>query len=165
MIYTAPCSFSLEKSLLLLPEAITTIVSMVATINQLLSLLKEEGVQALKNIWSVPNFPIEVIPCIQARHTARVPNKIALHYRAANSNNEKNSSGNEIHITYHGYIMQSEGIWNSKECISKRVDNLTTNWMFTAVATLLDTKHYHGKSADAVHKASMVIACQSLWHG
>ena len=161
MIYTAPCSFSLEKSLLLLPEAITTIVSMVATINQLLSLLKEEGVQALKNIWSVPNFHI----ARQARHTARVPNKIALHYRAANWNNEKNSSGNEIRITYHGYIMQSEGIWNSKECISKRVNNLTTNWMFTAVATLLDTKHYHGKSADAVHKASMVIACQSLWHG
>lgn len=37
--------------------------------------------------------------------------------------------------------------------------------MFTAVATLLDTKYYHGKSADAVYKASMVIACQSLWHG
>lgn len=59
-------------------------------------------------------------------------------------------------------VMQSEGIWNSKECISKRVHNLTTNRMFTAVATLLDTKYYHGKSADAVHKASMVTACQSL---
>ena len=39
---------------------------------------------------------------------------------------------------------------NRKECISKRVNSLILHPMFTAVVSLLDTKSYRGKPANAV---------------
>ena len=165
MAYTFPYSLSLEKSSLLMSEAITTIESTVATITQLPGVVEEEGVQALKRSDLFPTLHKEVTPCIQADDTARVPNEIVLRCRAANCDDEETASGDEIPITYHGYVMRGSGIdasmrqvfptikkiaRNLKECICKRVDNLISDPMFTTVATLMDTKSYRGKSADTV---------------
>ena len=165
MAYTFPCSLSLEKSSLLMSEAITTIESTVATVTQLPGVVEEEGVQALKRSDLFLTFHKEVTPCIQADDTARVPKEIALRCRAANCDDEETASGDEIPITYHGYVMRGSGIdasmrqvfptikkiaRNLKECICKSVDNLISDPMFTVVATLMDTKSYRGKSADTV---------------
>ena len=108
----------------------------------------------------------ELIPCIPADDTARVPNKIALRRRAANCSDEESSSENEIPITYHGYIMRGSRVnvnmeqvfltakkivSNLQERISKRVNNLESDSIFAAVETLVDTKSYRRNSADAVY--------------
>ena len=75
-------------------------------------------------------------------------------------------------ITFHGYVMGGISIdhivWqvfptikkivkNLYECLGKRFENLVSDPMFTAVATMLDMGPYAGKWADAIYKAATII--------
>ena len=53
MGYTVPCSLTLEKSKLLMPEVITTIETTLKTLSKLLTAIDTEGAVALR---SIPNF-------------------------------------------------------------------------------------------------------------
>ena len=75
-------------------------------------------------------------------------------------------------ITFHGYVMRGDSIdriaWkvfptikkivkNLHECLGKHFENLVSDPMFTAVATILDMGAYAGESADAIYKAATTI--------
>ena len=78
MAYSVPCSLTLEKSSLLMPEAITSIETAISTLLKLSAIIEEEGVRALRKPNLFPTLNKDTIPHLRVDEAAPVPNEMAL---------------------------------------------------------------------------------------
>ena len=136
-----------------MPEAITTIQSTLPKLAKISDVLEKEGQQVLQRSDLFPTLNKKVIPTLNSDEDAPVPNEMRLRHH-----DQEESSSNEMEedftpITFHGYVMRGGSIdcivWqvlptikkivkNLYKCLGKCFENLVSDPMFTAVATILD---------------------------
>ena len=78
MACSLSCSLALEKSALLLPEAITTIQSTFSTLAKISDVVEKEGQQALQRSDLFPTLNKKVIPTLNTDEDAPLPNEMRL---------------------------------------------------------------------------------------
>ena len=158
MAYITPCSLTLEKTLLLLPEAITSIETTLHTASKILEFIKKDGAQALKRSDLFPTIN-KILPELVLDDTAQVP--IEMHLRRARGENQSDNTP----ITFKSYVMRGGALDTvlEKACSSikkvliglekslkGRLESFTNDPLLTAVATLLDTKSYAANGLQCV---------------
>ena len=165
MAYTVPCSLTLEKVSLLMPEAITTLETAIKTISKLVTVITEENVQALLRADLFPTMNNVILPHLITDENAPVP--IDMQLRNTDRNNDR-----EVPITFHSYTMRGgdlnhclqvsckaikSNLRSLEECLKERLENITTDPLYTSVAILLDSKSYATKSVDDMKRAANVV--------
>ena len=116
-----------------------------------------------------PTLNKEILPLIKADQNAPVPAEMTLR-RRTNINND-----NQAPLTFHGNTMRGRSIDHCLEsvcpdiheiisslvdCLRERLENIVSDPLFTAAATLLDSKSYSSKSVEDIVSAAMVIVDQ-----
>ena len=142
--YLVPCSLTLEKIDLIMPEAITAIETAQKTVEKL---HKELGDQALVDEGLFPTLNKEILPELQENQQAPVPRQTSTRGQEPDA---------DTPITFGSYTMRGDvsramvQVTNSIEgtlaslstYLADRINDITTNPVYTAAATLLDTKTY-----------------------
>ena len=162
--YLVPCSLTLEKIDLILPEAITAIERGQKTVQKLHKKVEELGHEAFLNEDLFPTFNKEILPELKENQQPPVPAETKTRSRAQ----EPDSN---TPVTFCSYAMRGDvsrtmvqvsesikGILASLSTyLESRMSDITTNPLYTAAATLLDTKSYPLKPVDDVKSAAHVL--------
>lgn len=145
--YLVPCSLTLEKIDLIMPEAITAIERAQKTVEKLHKKVEELGDQAFLAEDLLPTLNKEILPELQENQQTPVPRQTRTRGQELDA---------DTPVTFGSYTMRGdvshamvqvanaiEGTLASLSTyLEDRMNDITTNPLYTAAATLLDTKSY-----------------------
>ena len=167
MRYTVPCSFALESASLLMPEAIIQTELAVRTISKLATLVSNEGISTPKKSKLFPTLNKEVTPKLTAEQDSLVPAEMTLRKQ------KKNERSNQHPVVFCGntirggtvdycldkvYLSVVNILSKLEDCLKSRLDHLTTDPLFTAIASVLDNKFYSVKTCEELHTSVITTA-------